>query len=160
MQKSQILKILRVSPIRHHTHDFLWNIAFISYWNDFSVIPLGKCASLRRATKICKKFKFWKFWESPLSNIGEYAFNYSCLYFRAWKLKLITCCSEYCVFKWGLKFSFFPSISNFFVEFGQIRMCGWFYDIQSFYCSSVASEAPRIRAVDLPVNFEIPYIIQ
>ena len=47
-------------------------------------------------------------------------------------------------------------ILNFFVEFGQIRMCGWFYDIQSFYCSSVASEAPRIRAGRLACKFWNP----
>ena len=32
-------------------------IAFISHWNDFCLIPLGKCASWR-ATNRCKKFNF------------------------------------------------------------------------------------------------------
>ena len=58
-----------------------------------------------------------------------------------------------CVFQWGHKFSFFPSIANFLVEFGCVYarwhickyMWGWFYDIWSFHCGSVASEAPRIR---------------
>ena len=53
-------------------------IALISHWNDFILILLGKCASLRRATKICKKFKFWNFWERPLFNIREYAFKVQC----------------------------------------------------------------------------------
>ena len=30
--------------------------------SNFSLIPLRKCASYRRATKRCKKFKFWQFW--------------------------------------------------------------------------------------------------
>ena len=28
-----------------HVQDFMWKIALILYWNDFSLIPLGKCAS-------------------------------------------------------------------------------------------------------------------
>ena len=39
--------------------------AFISHWNVFCLIPLGKCAPWRRATNRCKKFKFWSFWKSP-----------------------------------------------------------------------------------------------
>ena len=52
-------------------------IAVISYRNDFTLIPLGKCVSYRRATKICKKFTFWKFWECPIFDIREYAFNFA-----------------------------------------------------------------------------------
>ena len=59
------------------TRDFLWKVALISYRNNFSLIHLEKCASLRGATKLWKrkKIKFWQFWERPLFNIREYAFN-------------------------------------------------------------------------------------
>ena len=50
-------------------------IALISYWNDFSLIPFRKCASQRRTTKKCKKFKFSKFWERLLFDIREDAFK-------------------------------------------------------------------------------------
>ena len=40
-----------------------------------SLTPLGKCASWGTATNRCKKFKFWNFWECPLHEIWEYAFN-------------------------------------------------------------------------------------
>ena len=36
---------------------------------------MGKCAFWRRATKRCKIFKFWIFWECPLYEIWEYAFK-------------------------------------------------------------------------------------
>ena len=49
--------------------------AFISHWNDFCLISLGKCAPWRRATNRCKKFQFWSFWESPQYKIFEHAFN-------------------------------------------------------------------------------------
>ena len=55
-------------------------IALISYWNGSSPIPLRKCASQRRATKICNKFKGWNFWEHPQLDIREYAFNCSSLH--------------------------------------------------------------------------------
>ena len=53
-----------------------------------------------------------------------------------------------------ITFHFFPPWS-FFEEFRWALddickymscVCGWFYDILSFYCGSVASEAPRIQA--------------
>ena len=50
-------------------------IAFISHWNDLCLIPLGRCTSCRRATSRYQKFKFWNFWEHPLYEIWEYAFN-------------------------------------------------------------------------------------
>ena len=54
-------------------------IALISYWNDFSLFPFGKCASERRATKRCKNFKFWEY---PLFKISEYAFKIAGCYCR------------------------------------------------------------------------------
>ena len=50
-------------------------IALISPWNDFCSIPLGKCVFKARVINRCKKFKFWNFWERPLFEIWEYAFN-------------------------------------------------------------------------------------
>ena len=50
-------------------------IVFVSLWNDFCLIPLEKCISKGRATKRCKKFKFWHFWECPLYEIWEYDFK-------------------------------------------------------------------------------------
>ena len=61
--------------INSRVREFSVKIALISYWNSSSQIPLGECSSQRRATKICKKFKFWKFSERPLFNISEYAFK-------------------------------------------------------------------------------------
>ena len=61
--------------IKSRVRDFQVKIALILYWNDFSLIHLGKCASSKIAMKMCKKFKFWKFWERPLFDIREYAFK-------------------------------------------------------------------------------------
>ena len=41
-------------------------IAFISHWNDFCLIPLGKCASWRKATNRCKKKSDFEIFESAL----------------------------------------------------------------------------------------------
>ena len=55
-------------------------IALISHWSDFSLIPLGKYV-WRRATNRCKNIKFYFIllffflWESPLYEIWEYAFK-------------------------------------------------------------------------------------
>ena len=57
--------------IKSCTRDFLRKIALISYRNDFNLIPFGNDASWRETTKICKKFKFWKFWERPNSTSGS-----------------------------------------------------------------------------------------
>ena len=56
-------------------------IASILHWNEFSLIPLGKCVSLRRTTKRCKKNKqtnkqILRNWKAPLHEISEYAFEY------------------------------------------------------------------------------------
>ena len=62
--------------IKSRVRDFSVKIALISYWNDFSPTPLGKCASYRSAPQICKIFTFYKFWERPLFDISEYDFNH------------------------------------------------------------------------------------
>ena len=58
----------------------LCKIAFISHWNDFCLIPLGKCTSWGQLQIDAKYSKFWHFWEPPLYEIWEYAFNilFSC----------------------------------------------------------------------------------
>ena len=88
--KSQLIPILHFQVMHdcvfHCSHRLLcwikvsciWisvKIALISCWNDFSLIPSRKCASYRGAMKICKKYKFWQFWERPLFGIREYAFK-------------------------------------------------------------------------------------
>ena len=60
--------------IKSRVQDFLWKL--LSFQTEMiSAQFLWKSVPLRRATKICKKFKFWQFWERPLFNIREYAFN-------------------------------------------------------------------------------------
>ena len=52
-------------------------IAFISNWNDFCLIPVGKCASWKRASN-AKNSNFIIiifFWEHPLYENWEYTFN-------------------------------------------------------------------------------------
>ena len=44
----------------------------------FSLIPGGGCASWRIATNTCKTFKSWNFWERPIYEIWEHAFNLGC----------------------------------------------------------------------------------
>ena len=44
---------------------------FNLHQNDFCLIPLGECASWRRATNRCKNLKFWHFWERPLYKTGS-----------------------------------------------------------------------------------------
>ena len=83
--------------IKSRVRDFSVKVAFISHWNDFSLIPLGKCSSYTKATKICIKFKLWKFWESPLFNISEYAFK-GCII-----IATNLCVSEYLGQKWLLE---------------------------------------------------------
>ena len=61
--------------IKSRVRDFSVKIALISYWNDFSPTPLGKCASYKSALQICKKITFFKFWECPLFDISEHSFN-------------------------------------------------------------------------------------
>ena len=46
--------------------DFSVKIALISYWNNFSPTPLGKCASYRSELQICKKKSHFKHFESAL----------------------------------------------------------------------------------------------
>ena len=53
-------------------------IAFISHWNDFCLIPLGKCASWRNATNSCKNSNF-EFFESTLHNTLLYIYNFNYL---------------------------------------------------------------------------------
>ena len=50
-------------------------IAFISHQNDFCFIPLGKCASWRRATNKMQKIKILKLLRAPSIWIWEYAFR-------------------------------------------------------------------------------------
>ena len=56
-------------------------------------------------------------------------------------------------FNGDINFHFFPPFRTFWWNLDVYMlddickyMWGWFYDIWSFYCGSVASEAPRIRA--------------
>ena len=52
--------------IKSRVRDFSVKIALISYWNDFSPTPLGKCASYRSAPQICKKKSHFNNFESDL----------------------------------------------------------------------------------------------
>ena len=55
--------------------DYCVKIALISLWNDFCLISLTKCASLKRATNIidAKKFKVWPFCERPYRHTHTHA---------------------------------------------------------------------------------------
>ena len=52
--------------IKSLVRDFSVKIALISYWNDFSPTPLGKCASYWSTPQICKKKSHFKNFESTL----------------------------------------------------------------------------------------------
>ena len=62
--------------INSRQREFIYvKIAFILHWNDFCIISLWKCASLRRDTNRCKISKIWHFWERPPYEIWEYTFK-------------------------------------------------------------------------------------
>ena len=50
-----------------------WHYSIATVLNKFL---LGKCASCEESYKWGKKIKIWNFWEHPLYEIWEYAFNY------------------------------------------------------------------------------------
>ena len=79
-QKFQLIPILHLEVVHDYVHwhcsidscfklilideNLCENCSYITE-NDFCLIPLRKCASWRRATNRCQKFKFWNF-ESAL----------------------------------------------------------------------------------------------
>ena len=71
----------------------------ISQGDDFSLIPVGKCATYGRAINRCNNFKLWQFWERPLYEICEYAFDgglYLLEYLmKEWDLMKIILCECY-----------------------------------------------------------------
>ena len=104
-------------------------IALISYWNDFSLIPLGKRTYWTRPMNLCKKFKFWKLSEHPLFDISEYAFKLNNIAWGAHKFVILK-----------LKLSnldWFEHISMFFGE-GKSNM--W---RNALLCSGIASGVIR-----------------
>ena len=80
--KYQLIRILRlqvmhdyvlgIAPktrpivLKYVSYETLVKIAFnISHWNEFCLIPLGKCASWRRTKNKSKRFRFLKFLRVP-----------------------------------------------------------------------------------------------
>ena len=51
--------------IKSRVRDFSVKIALISYWNNFSPTPVGKCTSYRSAPQICKKIHILKILRVP-----------------------------------------------------------------------------------------------
>ena len=87
--------------IKSCVQDFLWKLLSFSYWNDLSQIPLRNCGS----TEICKKIKFWKFWECHLFNISEYAFK------QRWQS---SSCEAPCTGDWAWESKHFSRYNIFF----------------------------------------------
>ena len=55
--------------------DFMWKLLSFHTKNDFSSIPMGKCASWKRATNRCKNLNFLTFLRASLYEIWEYSFK-------------------------------------------------------------------------------------
>ena len=84
--------ILCVSLLPQTTMLLSVKIALISYWNDFSLIPMGKCAFSRRAMKRCKKknqifrgggpVKLDSMWQHRLTWLLHAQHTYYCIIFK------------------------------------------------------------------------------
>ena len=48
------VSLLLQTSVLSCVRDFLWKLLSISYWNDFSLIPLGKCASYAAFRLTCR----------------------------------------------------------------------------------------------------------